>query len=295
MSFDANNGHRICAGIVTYNPNAQDIIENVEELSSQVNHIYIVDNGSKNTTFLENISENCIIIQNKDNNGLAVALNQLVSRAEEDGYTDIFLFDQDSTVTEGFADLLLSCAGDDVAIVCPIIKDKNKPDRGDLVKGIVEATRPITSGGLYNINIWSKLHGFCEDYFIELIDYDYDEKCLSAGYKILQQSSAVLLQEGGHAERTNWPCGITRGQGRMQIKFAYRYNYSSNRYYQRYRNYIIFLSKVKGKRKTKDEMMYMKSIIHDIIIERNHCENIRNIIKGIRDGRAFVRKSEEHE
>lgn len=290
MSYGADSEHRICAGIVTYNPDAREIISNVEKLSSQVDRIYVVDNGSRDNNFIAKISKICIIINNEDNNGLAVALNQLVERAKEDGYTDILLFDQDSTVTKGFVDSLSSCVDDDVAIVCPVVRDKHKLDRGDSVDGIIEVTRPITSGGLYNINIWSELSGFCEDYFIELIDYDYDERCLKANYRILLQGAAVLLQEGGHAERTNWPCGIIRGRGRMKIKFAYRYNYSSNRYYQRYRNYNIFLSRVDKKRKPVDIKMYIKSLVHDIIIEKNRRENIIKIIKGIRDGRAFVRK-----
>lgn len=278
----------ICAGIVTFNPNIQEIEENIKNLARQVEKIYIVDNCSKNTKFISCISQYCTVIRNSENKGLAVALNQLVQHAQQDKYTHILLFDQDSTITDGYVTSLTSCIHQNVAIVCPIIQDKNKPDRTISAQGIINISRPITSGGLYDISIWKKLSGFNEDFFIELIDYEYDERCIQSKYSILQQSEAILLQEGGHATKTHLPSGIVRKNGKIKLKFAYRYNYSPARYFHRYRNYIIFLSIVNKKRVSEDKKMFIKSLVHDLLIEKHHIQALKNITKGIYAGQKYL-------
>lgn len=49
--------NRICAGIVTYNPDIPILKRNISSLNSQVNLIIIFDNGSMNYKEIINIQE----------------------------------------------------------------------------------------------------------------------------------------------------------------------------------------------------------------------------------------------
>ena len=44
---------RICAGIVLYNPDIERLSDNIDSVISQVEKIYLVDNGSKNINKIE--------------------------------------------------------------------------------------------------------------------------------------------------------------------------------------------------------------------------------------------------
>ena len=70
---------RICAGIVTYNPDIELLIKNINAISDQVNKVIIVDNGSINWNNWSNriLSKNVEIIRNRNNDGIAKALNQI--------------------------------------------------------------------------------------------------------------------------------------------------------------------------------------------------------------------------
>lgn len=280
---------RICAGIVTFNPDIQDLSRNIELLHQQVYAIFIVDNCSTDTSFLEHVQDGVTVIRNSSNRGLAAALNQLVRTAAEQGYHDMLLFDQDSTVTDGYVKALQRFTAPDVAIVCPQIVDKNKTDRA-----ITRHTsprrvlRPITSGGLYNIEAWKRVGGFRDDFFIELIDYEYDERCLQNGYQFLETDDAILLQQGGHAEQTHIPTGLSRTpSGKLTVKHLYRYNYSPKRYYYRYRNYMFLLHHTAPSRRGLDRRMMLKSMVHDVFFERHHASTTFAILQGMRDSRRL--------
>ena len=69
---------KVLAGIITYNPNINRLIENVEAIIDQCNECVICDNGSGNITdiidaFKEERRVN--FIRNKENKGIAKAIN----------------------------------------------------------------------------------------------------------------------------------------------------------------------------------------------------------------------------
>ena len=71
---------KISAGIVLFEPDILRLKQNVEAIKTDVEHIFLVDNGSKNINEVKSIFENdskISFILNEENLGIAKALNQL--------------------------------------------------------------------------------------------------------------------------------------------------------------------------------------------------------------------------
>ena len=93
--------NRIAAGIVLFNPEMSRLEENISSIIKQSEIIYLVDNGSDNidsiNDFVNQLDEYKIVLQrNKNNEGIAKALNQLCSMAIGDDFKWILTLDQDS-------------------------------------------------------------------------------------------------------------------------------------------------------------------------------------------------------
>ena len=77
---------KICAGIVTFNPEISRLSENIDAIRNQVDAIFIVDNNSNNINIIKKIiskDSGIKLICNNQNRGIATALNQLMKAAED--------------------------------------------------------------------------------------------------------------------------------------------------------------------------------------------------------------------
>src|SRR5580658_5467236 len=97
----------VCAVIVTYHPTV-DMIERLPMVLAQVQGLVVVDNGS-DAEELAQLRETSLVfgfqlIENIENLGIAMALNQGVQWAKSENYPWVILFDQDSRITDGFID-----------------------------------------------------------------------------------------------------------------------------------------------------------------------------------------------
>ena len=128
----------ICAGIVSYNPCKERLMDNIKSIISQVAYVIIVDNGSANYTQfsaqLSVLGDKIIIIRNTDNKGIACALNQIMEQGEILGATWVLTLDQDSICPtnliqeyEKHSQFLssLNVKNENVGIICPIIHDRS--------------------------------------------------------------------------------------------------------------------------------------------------------------------------
>ena len=101
----------VCAVIVTFRPKA-DALENLAKVRPQVQGLVVVDNGSSAEAlapFRAAIGDlDFTLIENGENLGIATALNIGVRWAQSKDYEFVALFDQDSTVSEGFIETMLS-------------------------------------------------------------------------------------------------------------------------------------------------------------------------------------------
>lgn len=96
--------NEICAGIVLYNPDIVRLRENVNAIISQVDMLFLQDNGSENISEVEALIgglPRVVLLKSSRNMGIAWALNQLCEQATADNYCWILTLDQDSVCPEG--------------------------------------------------------------------------------------------------------------------------------------------------------------------------------------------------
>src|ERR1700677_4204944 len=118
----------VCAVIITFRPDAA-VLENLAPVRPQVGGLVVVDNGSSSEVLAPfhaaAASLDFALIENGRNLGIAAALNEGVRWAWSQGFEYVALFDQDSTVTEGFIQAMLAeyeshPERDRVGIVTPV-------------------------------------------------------------------------------------------------------------------------------------------------------------------------------
>lgn len=196
----------ISAGIVLFNPDINRLKENISAVIVQCTHIYLVDNGSNNTDEIKELlrqynQSKIFILCNKENQGIAKALNQLTDAAQEDGIEWILTLDQDSVAPSNIVEEFEKYTNNlNVGMLCPVICDRNKGVVVEAKDGYKEIDECITSGSLLNIKAWKKIGGFDENMFIDGVDFDICCRLRKNGYKILCIQSVVLLHELGRIE-----------------------------------------------------------------------------------------------
>jgi rhamnosyltransferase len=196
----------VCAVVVTFHPR-KDVFDNLAKACRQFTKVIVVDNGSDEPMFgdLQLASEKLgfELIENGDNLGIAAALNIGIRRAGDRHCQAVVLFDQDSTVTDGFLEAMLAAyqsnlQWEKVAIVAPRHWDRNSkswltPQRSP--DGNLRLT--ITSGSMTPLPVFSKCGWFDEDYIIDMVDTEYCLRVRWHGFTIQLAESASLLHSVG--------------------------------------------------------------------------------------------------
>lgn len=268
---------KICAGIVTYNPNINLLKQNLNSIINQVECVFIVDNASSNFDDIENIAaENnrIIITTNVENMGIAKALNQLCENALEKGFDWILTLDQDSISPANLVEMLARHINDYTAIIAPNIIYKNNESFSDAeTNGIQTVEWVITSASLTNLKVWRLLDGFDEILFIDGVDRDYGIRATRAGYKIIKCYDVKLLHELGNL--------------RCKKKFGrtiYVTNHSALRKYYMVRNAIYLDKKLELNMSKK---YIVKLIIKTVLYEVDKIKKLEFVIKGIKDAKKM--------
>lgn len=192
--------------IVTFNPEENVLVNIVSEIKSQVYKVIIVDNSSNNIDFLREAfrgEKNVELISLNENFGIAYAQNKGIKHAKDNNATHVILFDQDSAISEGFVDGLISCenellkSGGKVGGVGPAFFDRETGsiypatvyrgcfiDRVDLVDKPVVATFIIASGSLIRISVLDEVGYMREDFFIDFVDVEWSIRAKKYGYNV---------------------------------------------------------------------------------------------------------------
>lgn len=194
---------KTCAIIVTHNPDLQVLRRSVGVLEPQVDHLYIIDNGSAepiSDTFRKpNIS--CVLL--RQNTGIAAALNTGIKLARDAGYQYLLLLDHDSTPPPGMVTRLrdayerLSDAGVLVSGLGPRHRDRRTAHISKFVSfnwfhfttrdakegdPIVPADFLISSGSFYHVAVFERVGLFNEGFFIDHVDTEWFHRARSSGF-----------------------------------------------------------------------------------------------------------------
>ncbi len=285
-----------CAGIVTYNPDLERLRANLNNTVSQVDAVFIFDNGSENVADIRSLanSEYTTVKVEADpsNRGIAFALNRLLDAAKEHGFKHMLLLDQDSVPTEGMCDELERHLTGSVALVCPFILDRNRMTEEEWqaqkmppLERLTHAAQhgAITSGSLVDVAAALEVGGFDDNLFIDYVDFDFNERLILNGYEIVKDNTVYLLHEKGKSERT-WLKVPRRTSAGVQWQPLYKLGYSPMRCYYQSRNRIVYWKKYHrhtgGEGLTEIPLLMALSLL----FENHRIAKLRAYSRGIHDG-----------
>ncbi|WP_415853784.1 glycosyltransferase [Sinomonas sp. G460-2] len=296
----------ITAGIITFEPDIERLRENLNAISSQVLQVLIYDNGSSNSVEIANladVSSNTKVIFSAANEGVATGLNRLAEAALNLGAASLLTLDQDSVCSPGMVSALAAELVDGIGMVTPYIVDRNKQTieeyrRLDLPR-LDRYRQParkgaITSGALLDLSAWRNVGGFDETFFIDYVDYDFNQRLMEAGYAILRVNSTALLHEVGRATPTWLRVPRKDLAGRWHIERFFAFGHSPARCYYKARNRILFTRKHGRNLGFTHEGIWQipQQIALTLLFERQRVAKLEGFARGIRDG---LRMSLDHE
>lgn len=290
----------VWAGIVTYNPNIDRLIENINSIYDQVSKVVIFDNGSNNiaeiSTSIRGYKE-LLLIPCEENRGLAYALNVICKKAVEFFVDWILLLDQDSVSEKNcinhFSEYFKL---EKAAILCPVMFDSRRrvctPQKKS---GYTEIEECIQSGAVYNVQVLKEVDFFDEWYFIDYIDFDYCISVRRKGYKIYRINSLLLDQEASTIEPVLYHDFFMKLAKKMNsdfwAKLSYRPIIKPWRSYYTARNRIYYIYKNRDMLNAPLELIKSFFInIRNIIRIRDHIGTAVSIRKGVSEGRKKVRE-----
>lgn len=285
------NNTSVCCIIVTYNI-GERFYRCFNSVYNQVNEVIIVDNASDEVTInvlkdLE-LKDRVKIVYNKENYGIAKALNIGVKYAIENKFEWVLTLDNDSKVTIDMVDSMLKTyeiakkkEGLNLVSVFPTYIEENFEKESDEISsnscnyGYKLIDESITSGNLIKTNIFNKVGFFEEKYFIDQVDTEFCLRLRSKNYKQILCDGAILVHSVGNPQKGKF----------LWIELTYSNHNATRRYYMM-RNRLdvwnkygsIFKDTIK-----KDKLACIKETVKIVIYEQNKVNKIKSIVRGIKD------------
>jgi rhamnosyltransferase len=288
---------------VTYNPNHNMLRTQLLALPANSLKI-IVDNASppetrKEFRILRDIVPNMHLVENADNVGLAVALNQGVNlaRALRPHATWCLLLDQDSEPQPGSIPALLAAMenllrrGIKVGSIGPLLVDA---DIG-LSHGFHQATHwrwrrvyppagsaepvPCTnlngSGTLMPMELFAIAGGLDESFFIDHIDTEWSFRLLAHGYTLWGIPQALFRHRMGQRSLRYWLFGWRLWPHRSPLRHYYLFR---NALWLMKRSYVPFVWKFWASVK-----LTLTLVVH-MLFDPERRAQLLAMIQGLRDG-----------
>ena len=178
MCSSINSVSEVCAIMTTFEP-GPSIVDRISDISDQVRHVILVnDSGSEKVKINLNNwlpkSDQVTLIHNSENIGIASSLNAGVKQAKELGYSWFLTLDDDSRIYKDIVSKLIQFHDASISKYKVGIISLSRYNDQSQSKSSVEIKRGvITSGSLFNINIFELVGGFREELFIDLVDYEF--------------------------------------------------------------------------------------------------------------------------
>lgn len=194
---------KVAVLFVCYYPTKEDI-EYINNFKNNFYKCYIYNN-TPNSDINGLLYDNVWYYADGVNHGLAVAYNQVIKKAQNDGVEWLAIFDQDSRI-DNIEPMLgyLEMANDNDAIVCPFIKYNNEKLHSNEKTNQIEWT--INSGSILNLDIIKKYHiKYDEYYFLDRLDRDFCKQIREKKLNIIQVNETILCQILGDGDKAHSP------------------------------------------------------------------------------------------
>lgn len=273
--------------IVSYYPteNLIKLICKLYNFDSNVNIVIIDNTGEENEIIskLKRCYNYCEIVMNKDNMGIASALNTGINKFYKKGFQWVLTFDQDSLITANIVEYYFDFIRrgiykkDEIGILSTNYLDINT---GKLyypkIQLYKEVRESISSGSLININIFIELGKYKDYYFIDQVDNEYCIRLIKNNKKIILLPNNMMAHSLGNITNKHF-----------LWKSFYLYNQNPIRYYYRTRNTIYIIREYNDMKITSEKIKQLFIDFLKILFEDNKKNKISNYFKGIFDGLIY--------
>jgi rhamnosyltransferase len=288
---------------ITFNPNIEDLLSQLYILPESSIKV-IVDNASTiqhwdEIQLLSHQFRNIYLIRSKVNLGLATAINrgaEFISNLV-DSPEFILLLDQDSIPQHKSIEKLLMAFknlqknGHPVGCVGPLLTDlttglthgfhQSSKFRWTRVYPTQESITPIKcsslngSGTLMSLELFQKLGGLDEQFFIDHVDTEWSFRIISNGYQLWGIPNSIFGHSMGETSKRFWLFGWRVWPVR-----------SPQRHYYLYKNAIILMQRPYIPKVWKIWAIMKLALTTTIVvlIDSSRIQQIKNMWKGIRTG-----------
>lgn len=190
----------ICSIVVLYEPKSGEL-NSILNYCDLVDYSFVLDNSKEshenevNSVLRGRDTLRYRYVHFGENIGLCKVLNYGMNLARKENYDWALLMDSDSIVVNDivfyYKKILQSDKkNNNIAVLAPVhIFDRSKKV---VYEGNKQVKWAMTSGSLYNVSIFEKLHGFKEELFVDGLDMDYCYKARENGYKIIEVGAAEV-------------------------------------------------------------------------------------------------------
>jgi rhamnosyltransferase len=270
--------------VLAYHP-TEEIHENIRLLRAQVPRVFVVNNSpdAASRALLARIADDRVTVLDQPGNvGVAAGFNAGMRAALAAGFDSVWIFDQDSTVTDGMlAALLRAQARTDIrpGIVGPALRAAETGNVYDADRG--QGSAPIealiSSGALFSRALLEEIGLHDEGLFIDYVDHDISLRAGRAGYTNLKVYDTLLDHRFGDSQPSSF-------FGRR----VYLSNYSPLRQYYMSRNRVIVFRRFGMGRWFRDDVRYaVRAWVKVVFCETGRPSKIAAFFRGLRDGIAY--------
>ena len=282
---------RVCAVVVTFFPDA-GFPERLEKIATQVSRVVVVDNGTSGRSSLNldmalGIREGITCIRNRENIGVAAALNQGVRAALKGGerFSWITTFDQDSLPAPDMVERMkkawkchpdperLMVAGPRTVFVGSTLRPSPAAD-----PSWTDANYVITSGSLFSSRAFEVAGYFHEGLFIDYVDVEYCLRLRTLGYQVIEVHSAEILHQMGRLEE-NVLVGTT----------VHPTHHPPLRRYYQFRNALLLHRQYRTSQRPwrrRNRLILIKMLILIVLYEKRRLQSLMQAMRGIGHGLA---------
>ncbi len=275
---------KLAISFVLYNP-LPEVFERIKCYLPFADKMYVFDNSPSASSNIGLINlKNVEYIAFNENKGIGYAINYVSQRAFCDGFRWLLYMDQDSDFVEGwdgFKKMLFAFENQNdyskekTGIISPIIvyegENKEYIGRNEFERILIT----INSGSLINLDVFKKLGGLREDYFLDRIDFEYCLRLNKNGYYVLRYHNTFLKHRLGNLKVYS----LFGLKIRVTNHSAFRHYYMTKNALDIVKNYLFIFP---------SHCLYeLKSIISDVIkiifFEKDKIEKIKMVIRGVID------------
>lgn len=282
----------IIAGITLFNPDLVRLKENIQAIEPQVDEVICFDNGSRNIDEIRklvSLEKKVVLMEGSQNFGVAYALNRIFECAESHQAEWVITLDQDSVCPSDLVSCYLKALEDlkddqNIAVLCPVIRDRNF-ERDQEIHGDYEPVKCcITSASFNRVSSWKEVGGFYEPLFIDFVDYEFCARLLEHKFTLYRVNRAFILHEIGHGENH-----------RLFGRKVTALNHPAERKYYMVRNHIYYMNVHRQivdypYERNKCIFLFMKTLL----FEKDRKKKMKAMFRGLHDGKEMVRQEKQH-